>query len=156
MRHIQATEALASLYLEPPSLSYRVQQLALSPLRLLSQRALQLPSLLDKVLNPWRYRSSDVVFVEAILLALKVATESYLGGPMTVADLASPIPLSHSGCQFLNSPSSKIGVQNTLRIHIAGQAAAAANEISVCYGHPEHDRSYGPPLPQLVLTLEYS
>jgi hypothetical protein len=156
MRHILATEALASLYLEPPSLRYRVRQLALSPLRSLSQRALQLPSFLDKVLNPWRYRSSDVVSVEAMLLALEVATESYLGGPMTVADLAFPIPLSHSGRQFLNSPSSKTGFQNTLRIHIAGQAAAAANGISVCYDHPEHDRCNGPPLPQLVLTLEYS
>jgi hypothetical protein len=73
MRHIQATEAPASLYLEPPNFRYRVLQLALSPLRLLSQRALQLPSFLDKVLNPWRYQSSDVATVEAMLMALDVS-----------------------------------------------------------------------------------
>src|SRR5271155_5082934 len=108
MRHIQATEAPASLYLEPPNFRYCAQQLALSPLRLLSQRALQLPSFLDKVLNPWRYQSSDVATVEAMLLALKVATESYLGGPLTVADLAFPSLYHSPDVSFLILPPARL------------------------------------------------
>jgi hypothetical protein len=70
MRHIRATEALALLY--PPNFRYRVQQLALSPLRLLSQHALQLPSFMDQVLSPWQYQFSDIATVQAMLRALKV------------------------------------------------------------------------------------
>jgi hypothetical protein len=99
------------------------------------QHALPLPPFLNKALVHWQYQSQDIYAVEAMLLALKVATESYLEGPVAVADLAVPFLLPESGRQLLPSVSRLAGFENVLGIQIARKVAAKANGIGVCHNH---------------------
>lgn len=103
MRRVQAAD-VAFMHPEQPELRHPGKEVAQSPLLSRVQHALPLPSFLDRALNRWQYNSPDVTAVEAILLALKVATESYLEGPVAVADLAVPFPLAHSGKHLLSPP----------------------------------------------------
>jgi hypothetical protein len=140
-------------------LHHSVEEASLrNPLLLHIKHALPLPSFLDKALAHWQYQSPDINAVEAMLLALKIATESYLEGPVAVTDLAVPFPLPESGQQLLSSVSSLAGFENVLGIQIAGQAAARANGIGVCHNHhPVEDHcSSQHTTPQLVLTVDYS
>ena len=98
----------------------------------------------------------DATAIEAMLLALKVATESYLEGPIAVADLAVPFSLTQSGEQLLKSASSIAGFKRVLGTPIAGQAAARANGIGACHYYHEKDHCDGEDAPQLLLTVDYS
>ena len=155
MRHIQATDATC-MQLEPPKLRNPGEEVAQSPLLLRMQRALPLPLFLHRALNRWQYGSPDATAMEAMLLALKVATESYLEGPIAVADLAVPFSLAQSGEQLLSSASSIAGFERVLGTPIAGQAAARANGIGACHYYPEKDHCNGGDAPQLILTVDYS
>ena len=155
MRHIQAVD-VDFLNPETAKLENSGEEGAQRSLISQMQRALPLPSFLRKALNRRRYEYPGVAVVEAMLLALKVATESYLQGPIVAVDLAVPFPLAKSGRKLVQSASRIADFESVLGTQIAGQAAARANGIGACYDYPEEENCDGKNKPQLVLTVDYS
>lgn len=155
MRHVQATD-VASVHEEMPEFTYLSKAVTRSSFLSRMQHSLPLPSFLHKALSRWQYQPLDITALEGMLLALKVATESYLGGPVTIADLAAPMPLSPLGQQILRSASSLAGLDRAVGVQIAGQAAARANGIGTYYQYSEEDHCDGGASPQVILTVDYS
>jgi hypothetical protein len=151
MRHIQATD-VTSVHAEIPEFTYPSKGVPRSSFLLRMQHSLPLPSFLHKALSRWQYQALDITALEGMLIALKVATESYLEGPVTIADLAAPVPLSPLGQQILRSASSLAGLDRAVGVQMAGKAAARANGI----GASEEDHYDGGASPQLILTVDYS
>ena len=155
MRHVHATD-VTSVDPESSEFTYPGKGGTQSSFLLRMQHSLPLPFFLRKALNRWQYRSPEVTALADMLIALKVATKSSIDGPVTIPDLAAPVPLSQHGQQILRAASSLAGLDEAVGIYMAGSAAARANGIGVYYEDSKEDYYDVDDPPQLILTVEYS